>query len=80
MNFWLDNWGSGSCCHRLVTVLRERLAGKHKRFFGGVARSGGPTVARTLGTPIVEAALLGTAGFETARLLAAIVKAARVSA
>ena len=79
MNFQLNNRGSRSC-ERLVAILRERFAREQDGFLASVAGSRRSAVARAFGAAIVETALLRTAGFEAARLLAAIVKPAGISA
>jgi hypothetical protein len=77
MSFLFDK-RRGCSCSGLVAILRERLAGKHDRFFGSIARSRRSGLARAFRTAIIKAALLWTARLKTAGLLTARLKTAGI--
>src|SRR5271154_3080709 len=74
------NSGRRRSGRRLGAIFCERFARENDGFFDGVGWSGGAGETRSLGTAIVEAALLGTAWFESARLTAAILRTALIAA
>jgi hypothetical protein len=82
---WAADFGwsyrSGRRSHGLAAIFCERFAGKENRLLGRLEIGGRRDVlARSFRAAIVEAAVLGTAGFESARLGAAILALAAIVA